>query len=93
MVQLNITPNTANLEDVVNTSFQLYPNPTTAILFYNSERNLSNYVIYNSNGQTIKEANFTGTEGQINVADLTSGMYYIKIISEDKSEVFKWVKL
>lgn len=93
LVQLTITPNTANLDDAIRSTFQLYPNPTTDILFYSSEQPLTNYVLYTANGQIIKEADFTATEGQINVAGLTSGLYYIKIISADKSEVLKWVKL
>lgn len=93
LVQLTITPNTANLDDAIRSTFQLYPNPTTDILFYSSEQPLTNYVLYSANGQIIKEADFTATEGQINVAGLTSGLYYIKIISADKSEVLKWVKL
>lgn len=92
LVQLTITEQ-LNSNEFENANFKLYPNPTKDILFLSSEKNITKYVIYNSNGQMIKEENFQISAEEINVADFSSGTYYIKIFSEEKTEVLKWIKL
>ncbi|MES2747157.1 MAG: T9SS type A sorting domain-containing protein [Bacteroidota bacterium] len=92
LVQLTITPGLFTNE-FENSTFKLYPNPTAAFLYLASEKNITKYVMYNAKGEVIKEENFQITIEEINVADLASGIYYIKVFSEEETEVFKWIKI
>lgn len=91
LVQLTITG--LGITESATSTFKLYPNPTADILFLDTEKNITKYVIYNAKGALIKEEGFQITNGEINVADLSSGVYYIKIFSEEKTEVLKWIKI
>jgi hypothetical protein len=91
LVQLTITPGLTTNE-FENSTFKLYPNPTAAFLFLDSEKNITKYVMYNAKGEIIKEANFQITNGEVNVSDLSAGIYYIKVFSDEKAEVIKWIK-
>ncbi|MEO5775628.1 MAG: T9SS type A sorting domain-containing protein [Flavobacterium sp.] len=90
LVQLNITA--LNINEFENSPFKLYPNPTKDILFLTSEKSITKYVIYNAIGEIIKD-NYQITSEEINVTDLSSGVYYIKVFSEEKTEVLKWIKI
>lgn len=91
LVQLTITGLSTN--ESANSTFKLYPNPTKDFLFLASEQNITKYVMYNAKGELIKEHNFQITSGEINVTDLSSGIYYIKVFSEEETEVLKWIKI
>ena len=91
LVQLTI--NTLGINEPTNSIFRLYPNPTKDFLFLDSETNITKYSIYNTNGQIIKGQDFQISCEEINVTDLSPGIYYIKISSEEKTEVLKWIKI
>ncbi|MES2410933.1 MAG: T9SS type A sorting domain-containing protein [Bacteroidota bacterium] len=91
LVQLTIS--TLGINEFANGTFRLYPNPTKDFLYLDSENNITKYVIYNVNGQIIKEQDFQISCEEINVTDVSSGIYYLKISSEEKTEVLKWIKI
>lgn len=91
VVQLTIS--TLGINEYANSTFRLFPNPTKDFLYLDSENNITRYVIYNANGQIINEQDFQISCEEINVTDLSSGIYYIKISSEEKTEVLKWIKI
>lgn len=69
----------------------VYPNPVDSKLFINSQKNIINKIeIFNSVGQTVKTIN-TGFD-VINMSDCTSGIYLIKLYSEDKTVIKKIIK-
>lgn len=91
LVQLTITGLHAN--EFENAAFKLYPNPAKDMLYLSSEKNITKYVLYTANGQVIKEKEVDATDSAINVSDLTPGVYYMKLFSEEKTAVYKWIKL
>lgn len=91
LVQLTITGLGTN--ESANSTIKLFPNPAAAILFLTSEKSITKYIIYNAKGEIIAAENFQITHKEINVANLSSGIYYIKVFSEDKTEIFKWIKI
>ena len=92
LVQLTITGG-LSANEYANSAFKLYPNPTKDALFLVSEKSITKYIIYNANGQIVKEQNFQITGEEINVRDLSSGIYYMKVFSEEQTEVLKWIKI
>ena len=69
----------------------VYPNPVDSKLFIDSQKNVIDKIeIYNSVGQTVKTINI-GFD-IINMSDCTSGIYLIKLHSEDKTAFKKILK-
>lgn len=75
-------------ENNLTNSFNIFPIPTSDFLRIENKKNLEieSIIITNINGQIIKQ--FDSSINQLNVSDLTSGIYFLKIISE-KGELIK----
>ena len=74
----------------------LYPNPTTGVLtlLNNTTTQLSNAVITDVKGRVIKTIDLTGAgiETNFSLESLATGMYFVKINTEDASIVKRIVK-
>ena len=66
-------------EVVEKQSVIVYPNPMDDVLNIELGDSQSDIVIYNSLGQVVRHYDNVSGEMQINVADLKSGMYFVKI--------------
>jgi hypothetical protein len=65
----------ANAFEAQDNTFSLYPNPASDYLSIVSETELKSVVIYSLQGQIVKST----TANQINISDLSSGMYLVKM--------------
>jgi len=72
---------------------EIFPNPTSDFLNLNFEKE-SNYSIgiYNMNGKLIFDKTITNIENQINISQMTSGIYNI-IIFDSIGKIYANVKL
>ena len=71
-------------------NIDIYPNPVNNILTINNANNATSIEIYNIQGQMVSTCNFTN---KLDVSNLTKGMYFIKIISDNGySAIKKFVK-
>lgn len=68
----------------------IYPNPTTGIVYFKNIDPKAKIEIYNLNGALVKRVEMKNN--QINIKDLTTGTYIIKIITDDKINTIKIVK-
>ena len=61
--------------------FSVYPNPATTVLNISNRNNLeiTSAQITDVNGRVVSQVN--GTVAQINIADLTAGVYFLKVTS------------
>ena len=66
-------------ENIISNDYSVYPNPTTGILNFKSETNISKVVIYNMLGQLVQQENINALEGSINISDLAQGTYIVKV--------------
>ena len=75
-----ITKLYANSNDI-----EVYPNPVSDILTIDSKKtSFSEISIVDTKGQQVKQISFDSvTQTEINIQDLTSGRYYIKIKTEE----------
>ncbi len=75
------TPSTtAGTEQFNKTQFHIYPNPVTSMLNISLEKmDVTDYIITDMTGKTIQKGTFKALENTIEVGDLSSGMYGIKI--------------
>ena len=68
-----------NVGTVVEQKVAVYPNPMNDVLNIQLGDNQSDVVIYNSLGQMVRRYDAVSGDMQINVAELQSGMYFVKI--------------
>ncbi|MBE6338839.1 MAG: Omp28-related outer membrane protein [Lentimicrobiaceae bacterium] len=71
-----------SVEDVVETSYNVYPNPVKDVLTVTGE-NMRQVEIYNSLGQLVKSISCNDDEVKINVNDMQNGMYFVNVIDNN----------
>jgi hypothetical protein len=86
---------TTGLNEVDQVSFSIFPNPATSVLNF-SASNLSansSVEIYNLDGKLMLQSNIINSQNKsVNIADLNAGVYFVKIISGNKTSVVKLIK-
>ena len=79
---------TLGVDDSKVESYNIYPNPTTGVLFisYNSENVEPQIHIYDINGRNVS-AQFSAQDGKlkINMQGVTKGIYFVQIISKQET--------
>ncbi len=82
------TCSTLSVEESLFNDIKIYPNPIESILKIQSEITIDNIKIYSLQGQLIKQASDT----EIDVSNLSSGIYFVSISSDGKTITKKFVK-
>ena len=77
------------LENEGNNSVVIFPNPTTDLLYIQSNIRFPIINLYSSTGKLIGQYNSTS----IDVSKLSSGMYFVQISHEDYSSIQKMIKI
>lgn len=78
-----------------SSSIIIFPNPTQGnFTILSFEKNLENSVLYlyNTAGQIIKQFSLTTNQSQLQIDELSSGMYFAVLVGENFREKFKIVK-
>lgn len=78
---------------IINDTLNYFPNPTREILSVVTRRDwITSYRIYAADGKLVRAAFFINN--QINMADLASGVYFIKLFPgcNDKYRILKAIK-
>ena len=65
----------------------LYPNPVSDILYLKSQKPIKKYAIYDGSGNLVKQEDFN--KKMIDVHYLVSGMYYLKLLTEENKIIFE----
>ncbi|MBG7611515.1 T9SS type A sorting domain-containing protein [Polaribacter sp. BAL334] len=91
----DVTPKdaTASVKNNTIKGFATYPNPVTSdnvTITSNSAEN-KQVVIFNVLGKKVVSTNFTGTKSDINVANLASGIYILKVTEGTKTATSKLI--
>ncbi|WGF92189.1 T9SS type A sorting domain-containing protein [Aequorivita marisscotiae] len=74
------------------TSLQYYPNPVGDVLNINLDRMITKVEIYSVLGKRIKDYTIDTKQAQLKVDDLTEGIYFVTVFTEDFRKVFRIVK-
>ena len=84
-----------NINEIVNDEIEIYPNPTTGILFINFKSSLSGSItIYDQSGKEIVSKEINKNQNTVDLYTLPSGIYnciYIDAFSK-KRQLIKFVK-
>lgn len=85
-----LIPGTASIDEVVNETIEVFPNPASSEIRYSTVSN-SSFEIINANGTTVKKG--TSLDGKVTISDLDQGNYFIRIIEDEKVSLGKFVKM
>ncbi|MDN3676430.1 T9SS type A sorting domain-containing protein [Flavobacterium paronense] len=84
------------IDEVADESgFSVYPNPTTTEISISNKngKGISSVVLTDINGRTVKQNTFDNSPSiQLNIADLSSGVYLMKIVSQEGTATKKIIK-
>ena len=73
-------------------SISHYPNPVENVLYLNSKDAIDSIAIYTITGQKVSNVTFNENQTEVNVSNLSTGVYIVKVSSNGNVENFKVVK-
>ena len=74
-------------------SFNIYPNPVSDKLYIETEVEIEEVVVYDVFGrQQVTEIPSHQGDLSIDVADLNSGVYFVKVVTENGETVQRFIK-
>lgn len=83
----------ASVDNHLVSTFSIYPNPVKDVInITNSVDTIENVTITDMNGRVVKNVTLGANEGQINISDLSQGVYILNAASNGKSFTQKIVK-
>jgi hypothetical protein len=90
----DIVINGTNLGVSDNTlqGFSYYPNPTNGVLNLKSVENIENVALFNILGQKVVDSKINATSSQIDISNLASGTYFMKVIVNGQIGTYKVLK-
>ena len=84
-------PTLAMAENFVSEKITIYPNPTNGIINIPSEFGIQKMVIYDLSGKILMERELHSEA--VDVQNLSSGMYLMKLFAGDKNYQTKFIKI
>ncbi len=91
-LKINIIDETLGTTDLSETVFNVYPNPVETLLTINTTSTNYSIAIYNIQGQLVNEIKNISETQTIDYSNYTTGIYFMKIVSENTSKTVKVVK-
>ena len=82
-----ISIGTVNIDDVTFEDMVIFPNPTSNVININSESNIQQVELYNLQGQRV--AMETGNVKTLSLNSLSSGMYIMKVTTDNGTSTYK----
>jgi predicted DNA-binding transcriptional regulator len=73
-------------------NFDYYPNPVKNSLTISSESMIDNIEIYSVLGQKVTSLKVDSIQTEINVSELTRGLYFVKVTSSGQEKTVKIIK-
>jgi hypothetical protein len=95
MDDFKVTSSNLKTDEFFSNKFSAFPNPTNNVVNITNSDNilLSEVTITDMNGRIVKTVNANNlTEVQINVADLTTGVYFMNVTTDSGKAVKKFIK-
>ena len=89
---LVITSDVLSVNDVNMINVSIYPNPTSNNINIQSEEQITNVVIYNTLGQTVRNVSPDATNFSVNTSNLDAGTYFAVLSTENASKTVKFIK-
>ena len=87
---LNVTNLATSTFD--NASFSAQPNPVKDILNLSYNKNITNVAVFNLLGQVVINKAVNNTESKIDMSELTTGAYMVKVTADNQVKTIKVIK-
>lgn len=87
------TPTTLNTLSLNKPTVSVYPNPSQNSLFINGLNDSSNYEIYDSKGSLVHKGLLESNNNEVKITTLNSGIYFIRILSDQSTVTKKFIKM
>ena len=92
-VALRSANNNAITKENIDINAFTYPNPARSIVnVTNKNSGKSTIQLMDRNSRILQEVHTSSTNTKLNVSNLSSGLYIIKIITDNKVQVHKFIK-
>jgi len=75
-----------------NNTFSAYPNPVKDMLNLSFTQNISDVTVFNLLGQKVLSVNMNASKGQVDMSNLSSGTYLVKVNTENAVKTIKVIK-
>lgn len=82
---LNVTDNL--IENLV-----MYPNPANSKLYINASETIESIRVYTVQGKTVKDIRVASKNNVVDIQNLGTGIYFVKVVSKNKMEVIRLLK-
>lgn len=79
-------------QDMIKTKINYYPNPVVDNIYLNTEDTINSVEVYNIMGQKLATQTINDTNGIVNLSNLASGNYMVKVITDKATQNIKIVK-
>ena len=87
-----VTSDVLSINDVEIINASIYPNPTSNNINIQSEEQITNVVIYNTLGQTVRNVSPDATNFSVDTSNLDAGTYFAVLSTENASKTVKFIK-
>lgn len=87
LIEKEIAKNRSTLKIDNEIEVNIFPNPSSGILNIDSKNQILNLVVFNAAGSLIQR--FNNVDGQINLAKLSKGIYYLQISNDTRNTIKK----
>ncbi|MDW9381293.1 T9SS type A sorting domain-containing protein [Chryseobacterium sp. JV558] len=89
-----ISANSLSVSDAKadNSRASIYPNPVKDILYIKNKTKISEINIYDFNGKLVKKEMMSSENGTVNVSELSTGNYILKIKDKETEKGYKIIK-
>ncbi|RPD99866.1 T9SS C-terminal target domain-containing protein [Aureibaculum marinum] len=89
---LVITSSTLSIDEVLDKGFVYYPNPVDKVLKMRAKENIQQISLYSVLGKEIKRVYQDDIKADLNLDNLPSGTYFVKVFVSGSSGTFKILK-
>lgn len=91
---VSVTTTTMGVNDTVSNKFSVSPNPASSVVNVTNDSNIviSDVTFTDVNGRIVKTVKANSHDVQVNVSDLTAGIYFMNIDSAEGKAVKKFIK-
>jgi len=87
-----VTTNSLSVSDFNAINVSLFPNPTSDNISIKSDKHITDVLIYNTLGQTVKSASPQATNFSVETSYLNSGVYFVNLKTDTASKTLKFIK-
>ncbi|MGH2666678.1 T9SS type A sorting domain-containing protein [Flavobacterium sp.] len=89
---LKLTDTALNNQSFDTTNFMVYPNPVKDVLNLSYSKNISTVSVHNLLGQVVMSKNINAPQSKIDLSNLSSGTYLVKVTVDNLVKTVKIVK-